>query len=65
MICLRGALPNLRSAHSFATRQLIGGPQDAQRRANFVQVLYENFAISAKIDQYRFVSFCKLSRKAL
>ncbi len=41
MICLRVALPNFRSAHAFATRQLIGRPQKTQGRADFVQVLYE------------------------
>ena len=65
MICLRAALPNLRSAHSFATRQLIGWPQSAQTRANFVQVLYEISAIFPECGPYRFVSFCKLLRKAL
>ena len=41
MICLREALPNFRSAHALATRQLIGPPQSLRKRANFVQVLYE------------------------
>jgi hypothetical protein len=41
MICLRAALPNRRLAHSFATRQLIAGPQ-------LVQVLYRNPVRSAR-----------------
>ncbi len=41
MICFRVALLNFRSAHAFATRQLIGRPQKPHGRANFVQVLYE------------------------
>ena len=49
MICLRGALPNLRSEHSLATRQLIGGPQKTQSPKDFVQVLYRNLTISADI----------------
>jgi hypothetical protein len=65
MICLRVALPNFRSAHVFATRQLIGSPQDAQRRANFAQVLYENSAISAEFDPKTHGIICKLLHKAL
>ena len=65
MICLRVALPNLRSAHVFATRQLIGRPQIAQGRANFVQVLYENSAISAEFGAKAHGTFCKLGHKAL
>jgi hypothetical protein len=65
MICLRVALPNFRSAHVFATRQLIGGPQKAQRRANFVQVLYEISAVSAEFGAKALGSFCKLLHKAL
>jgi hypothetical protein len=65
MICLRVALPNFRSAHVFATRQLIGLPQTAQRRANFVQVLYEISAVSAEFDPKAHGIFCKLLHKAL
>jgi hypothetical protein len=65
MICLRVALPNLRSAHVFATRQLIGRPQIAQRRANFVQVLYEISAVSAEFDPKAHGTFCKHLHKAL
>ena len=65
MICLRVALPNFRSAHVFATRQLIGRPQNAQRRANFVQVLYEISAVSADFGPKAHGIFCKLLHKAL
>jgi hypothetical protein len=65
MICLRVALPNFRSAHVFATRQLIGRPQKAQGRANFVQVLYENSAVSAEFGAKPHGTFCKLLYKAL
>ena len=50
---------------SFATRQLIGWPQSAQRRANFVQVLYEISAISAVCGPHAGVSSRKLLLKAL
>jgi hypothetical protein len=65
MICLRVALPNFRSAHVFATRQLIGRPQDAQRHADFVHVLYEISAISAEFGPRSFGSFRNLGHKAL
>lgn len=65
MICLRVALPNFRSAHVFATRQLIGWPQIAQRRAEFVQDLYEISAVSAESGLKALGSFCKLLHKAL
>jgi hypothetical protein len=65
MICLRVALPNFRSAQVFATRQLIGRPQSAQGRANFVQVLYEISAVSAEFDPKAHGSFCKRLHKAL
>jgi len=65
MICLRVALPNFRSAHMFATRQLIGSPQNAQRRAIFVQVLYEIFAVSAEFGAKALGAFCTLLHKAL
>jgi hypothetical protein len=59
------ALPNFRSAHVFATRQLIGRPQKAQRRANFVQVLYETSTNSAEFDAKANGTFCKRLHKAL
>ncbi len=65
MICLRVALPNFRSAHAFATRQLIGPPQKAHGRANFVQDLYENSAVSAEFDAKAHGTFCKLLHNAL
>jgi hypothetical protein len=65
MICLRVALPNFRSAHVFATRQLIGRHQSAQKHANFVQVLYEISAVSAEFGAKAHGSFCKLLHKAL
>jgi hypothetical protein len=65
MICLRVALPNFRSAHVFATRQLTGRPQKAQRRAKFVQVLYEISAVSAEFDAKAHGTFCKRLHKAL
>jgi hypothetical protein len=65
MICLHVAMPNLRSAHEFATRQLIGTPRKAQRRANFGQVLYEISANSAEFDTKAHGTFCKLLHKAL
>jgi hypothetical protein len=65
MICLRVALPNFRSAHVLATRQLIGSPQDAQSRANFVQVLYEISAVSAEFGAKADGIFCKILHKAL
>jgi len=65
MICLRVALPNFRSAHVFATRQLIGRPPTAQARANFVQVLYEISAVSAEFGTKALGTFCKLLHKAL
>jgi hypothetical protein len=65
MICLRVALPNFRSAHVFATRQLIGVPQKTRRRANFVQVLYEISAIPAEFDAKARGTFRKLLHKAL
>jgi hypothetical protein len=65
MICLRVALPNFRSAHVFATRQLIGTPQKAQRRANFVQDLYEISAVSVKFEAKAYGTFCKPLHKAL
>jgi len=65
MICLRVALPNFRSAHVFATRQLIGRPQKTQRRANFVQVLYEISAVLAEIGPKAHGTFCTLLHKAL
>ncbi|KKM20476.1 hypothetical protein LCGC14_1645100 [marine sediment metagenome] len=65
MICLRVALPNFRSAHVFATRQLMEMPPKAQRRANFVQVLYENSAVSAEFDPKAHGTFCKLGHNAL
>jgi hypothetical protein len=65
MICLRIALPNSRSAHVFATRQRIGRPQSAQRPANFVQVLYEIFAISAEFGAKAHGTYCMLLHKAL
>lgn len=65
MICLRVALPNFRSAHVFATRQLIGRPQSAQRRANFVQVLYEISAVSAEFGLKTHGTFCTLLHNAL
>ena len=64
MICLRVALPNLRSAHVFATRQLIGSPPSVQRRANFVQVLYDISAVSAEFGPQAHGIFCKLLHKA-
>ena len=65
MICLRVALPNFRSAHVFATRQLIGRPPSAQRRAKFVQVLYEISAVSAEFGAKAHGAFCKPLHKAL
>ncbi len=65
MICLRVALPNLRSAHVFATRQLIGRRQKAQGRANFVQDLYEISTVSAEFGAKALGTFCKLLHKAL
>ncbi len=65
MICLRVALPNFRSAHVFATRQLIGRPQSAQVRANFVQVLYEISSVSVEFDPKAHGTFCKFLHKAL
>ncbi|MEB8389240.1 hypothetical protein OO012_18595 [Rhodobacteraceae bacterium KMM 6894] len=65
MICLRVALPNFRSAHVFATRQLIGSPQKVQRRANFVQVLYEISAFPAEFGAKALGTFCTLLHKAL
>tara|TARA_R110002110_G_scaffold324843_7_gene536895 strand:+ start:1077 stop:1316 length:240 start_codon:yes stop_codon:yes gene_type:complete len=65
MICLHVALPNFRSAHMFATRQLIGKPRSAQRRAIFVQVLYEISAVSAEFGAKAHGSFCKLGHNAL
>jgi hypothetical protein len=65
MICLHVAMPNLRSAHKFATRQLIGTPPKAQRRANFGQVLYEISAVSAEFGAKAHGAFCKLLHKAL
>jgi len=65
MICLRVALPNFRSAHVFATRQLIGKPQSTQRRANFVQDLYEISAVSAEFGAKAHGTFCTLLHKAL
>lgn len=59
MICLRGALPNLRSAHSFATSQLTEWPQNAQSRTNFVQLLYEVSAIHAEFGAKAYGSFDK------
>lgn len=58
MICLRVALPNFRSAQAFATRQLTTRPQKSHRRANFVQVLYENSAISAEFGAETHGAFC-------
>jgi hypothetical protein len=65
MICLRVALPNFRSAHVFATRQLIGRPRSAQGRANFVQVLHEILAVSAEVGAKAHGTFCKLLHKGL
>jgi hypothetical protein len=65
MICLRVALPNFRSAHVFATHQLIGRPRSAQRRAKFVQVLYEISAVLAEFGTKAFGSFRKLLHKAM
>jgi len=65
MICLRFALPNLGSAHVFATRQLIGRPQSAQRRADFVQDLYEISAVSADFAAKAHATFCTLPHNAL
>ena len=65
MICLRVALPNFRSAQAFATRQLIGEPQKAHRRANFVQVLYEISAIFAEFGAKARGTFRALLRNAL
>jgi len=65
MICLRVALPNFRSAHVFATRQLIGRPQSAQGRANFVQVLYEISTVSAEFGPQAHGTFYTLLHKAL
>src|SRR6056297_70030 len=60
MICLRVALPNFRSAHAFATRQLIGSPQKTQGRANFVQVLYEISVVFGEYGGKRSGRFCTL-----
>lgn len=65
MICLRVALPNFRSAQAFATRQLIGWPQKPQRRANFVQVFYENSVVSAEFGAKDHGTFCTLPHNAL
>lgn len=65
MICLRVALPNFRSAHAFATRQLIGRPQKAHGRADFVQVLYEISPFSGEVDAKTRGTFCTLLHKAL
>jgi len=65
MICLRVALPNFRSAHVFATRQLMEMPPKAQRRGNFVQVLYEISAVSAEFGAKAHGSFCKLLHNSL
>ncbi len=49
----------------FTTRQLIGTPQKAQRRANFVQDLYENSAVSAEFGAKPHGTFCKIPHKTL
>jgi len=65
MICLRAALPNFRSAHAFATRQLIGAPQKTHGRANFVQVLYEISVVFGESDGKPNGPFCKLLQNSL
>ena len=65
MICLRVALPNFRSAHAFATRQLIGWPQKPHGRANFVQVLYEISSVFGEFGGKRNGRFCTLPHNAL
>jgi hypothetical protein len=65
MNCLRVALPNFRFAHVSATRQLIGRPPTAQRRANFVRDLYGSSAVSAEFGMKTRGTFCKILHKAL
>ncbi len=65
MICLRAALPNFRSAHAFATRQLIGAPRKTHGRANFVQVLYEISVVFGESDGKPNGPFCKLLQNSL
>ena len=65
MICLRVALPNFLSAHVFATRQLMEMPPKAQRRSNFVQVLYEISANSAEFGAKAHGIFLQSSAQSL
>ena len=58
MICFRAAEPKRRSAHSFATRQLIAAPRDGANRAQPVQVLYRNPGRAARFRLLFGACFC-------